>query len=352
MQPQQQLVDFDSQGNMLVPSVQSPNYNPGIAGWAIKKDGSAEFNNVVIRGATTQNGVALYYSGTPALGNLVVSIAASAGVDSFGNAYQAGLTVYTTDTLINIFGDDIVLNGANGSKAVLESGSNASLFLTPDPTTGPWFAGGMNSNIGGGNHPTTEIFSPTDSVNGNICSISLEGSSTADARTIILSACTFWNHTGTFQINSSDIGSGIQSMIAITANVTGITTTEQVIATVPSMKFVNGRSYKVVIWGLHQSTTASTYFLYRIRKGSATTSGTIYKDQVRIPTLPVASTNGAVSATFFLENTTGADITTALTLTGSVAAGTGIFAASAGNVASVTVEDQGLASQWPGDPIT
>ena len=35
-----------------------------------------------------------FYSGTPALGNLVVSIAQAAGTDGFGNAYQAGITSY------------------------------------------------------------------------------------------------------------------------------------------------------------------------------------------------------------------------------------------------------------------
>ena len=75
-------------------AIQSPNYVTGSAGWAIKQDGSAEFNNVTIRGGQIVGGTALYYSGTPAANNLVASISAAAGTDAFGNAYFAGFTEY------------------------------------------------------------------------------------------------------------------------------------------------------------------------------------------------------------------------------------------------------------------
>jgi hypothetical protein len=42
-----------------------------------------------------QSGV-FVYSSTPALGNLIASIASVAGVDNFGNVYQAGMTEYLT----------------------------------------------------------------------------------------------------------------------------------------------------------------------------------------------------------------------------------------------------------------
>ena len=82
---------------LRIPAIQSPDYAPGTAGWIVRIDGSAEFNNVTIRGGVVVSGVSLYYNGTPAAGNLVMSIAETAGTDSFGNAYLAGLTVYATD---------------------------------------------------------------------------------------------------------------------------------------------------------------------------------------------------------------------------------------------------------------
>ncbi|HEY6019824.1 MAG TPA: hypothetical protein VIY48_07935 [Candidatus Paceibacterota bacterium] len=94
MEPTQQPLAFDTQGNLIIPGVHSDNYVTGVSGWTINKDGSAEFNNVVIRGSEVLGGTALYYSGTPAAGNLVASISGAAGTDPFGNGYLAGVSVY------------------------------------------------------------------------------------------------------------------------------------------------------------------------------------------------------------------------------------------------------------------
>lgn len=84
------------------PAIQSPNFVTGSSGWTINSDGSAEFNNLTIRG--TFNGTdfimnatgVFFYSGTPALGNLLISLAPAAGTDSFGNAYEQGIAAYVT----------------------------------------------------------------------------------------------------------------------------------------------------------------------------------------------------------------------------------------------------------------
>ena len=75
-------------------AIQSQNFVAGSAGWQIEADGDAEFNDVIIRGSTTTQGTLLFYTGTPAVGNLFGSLSSSAGVDEFGNAYLAGITVY------------------------------------------------------------------------------------------------------------------------------------------------------------------------------------------------------------------------------------------------------------------
>lgn len=93
-------------------AIRSQDFESGSAGWTINADGSAEFNNVTIRGGTVVGGVALYYDGTPALGNLIMSIAAAAGTDDFGNAYVAGVGVYGTSntvTVRNSAGDSVRL---------------------------------------------------------------------------------------------------------------------------------------------------------------------------------------------------------------------------------------------------
>jgi hypothetical protein len=88
-------------GTVLIRSaIQSQNYIPGIAGWIIEADGDAEFNNLVVRGTfqgtrfiINNNGM-LFYSGVPANGNLIASIASIAGTDSFGNGFGSGVVTY------------------------------------------------------------------------------------------------------------------------------------------------------------------------------------------------------------------------------------------------------------------
>lgn len=88
-------------GGLVYPSIHSPNFVPGSSGWTINKDGSAEFDNLTIRG--TFQGVdflvntagAFFYSPTEGAGNLIASVTPQGGNDLFGNAYQAGVTAYT-----------------------------------------------------------------------------------------------------------------------------------------------------------------------------------------------------------------------------------------------------------------
>lgn len=85
------------QGALVRPAIKSPNFATGVSGWSINRDGSAEFNNLTLRG--TFNGTdytinslgAFFYSGAPAHGNLIASIASVAGTDAHGNAYPAGI---------------------------------------------------------------------------------------------------------------------------------------------------------------------------------------------------------------------------------------------------------------------
>lgn len=92
-------------GALVYPSIHSPNFVTGVSGWDIKKDGSAEFDNLVIRGTfdgtdwVINSAGEFYYSSTPAAGNLVYSNAQTGGTDGFGNAYLAGPTTYVTTNL-------------------------------------------------------------------------------------------------------------------------------------------------------------------------------------------------------------------------------------------------------------
>ncbi|MFJ6530878.1 hypothetical protein ACIQMZ_37230 [Streptomyces longwoodensis] len=96
-----QFQDELAAGTVLVrPALQSPDYVTGVSGWAVKLDGSAEFNNVTVRGATTVGGRALYYNGTPGPGTLLASISGTGGTDSYGNSYTSGFNVFGTNGAI------------------------------------------------------------------------------------------------------------------------------------------------------------------------------------------------------------------------------------------------------------
>lgn len=132
MMPQNPLVG----GSVLrIPAIQSPNYVAGTSGWALFADGSAEFNDVTIRGslvATTQ----LNYSGTPAAGNLVQSSGfTTAGTDGFGNNYVAGSATYASGFAVALTGGIVQfytgsLSGGWTSQGTLETDSDGDLQFT------------------------------------------------------------------------------------------------------------------------------------------------------------------------------------------------------------------------------
>jgi hypothetical protein len=137
-------------GSLVYPSIHSPNYAAGTSGWTIKKDGSAEFNNLTIRGTfdgtdfIINSGGAFFYSGTPAAGNLIASITSASGTDSFGNTYQQGITSYQGGAagyvkmlagLLNFSNSAGISTGNSGGSTTADTlafgsgGGLASLFL-------------------------------------------------------------------------------------------------------------------------------------------------------------------------------------------------------------------------------
>ena len=112
------------QGTLVRPAIKSPNYSAGVSGWSINKDGSAEFNNLTLRGTffgtnyIINSSGAFFYSGTPANGNLIVAIANASGTDSFGNTYTQGITLKNSGvmTVQNSGGaSTMTVGGANGT---------------------------------------------------------------------------------------------------------------------------------------------------------------------------------------------------------------------------------------------
>jgi hypothetical protein len=148
---------------LVRPALQSPDYQTGVSGWAIMIDGSAEFNNVTIRGATQVGGTSLYYSGAPALGNLLLSIAGAAGADEFGNNYVQGLGVYGADGQLSADGPNLTVTGSNGSAVSINTGGagQANLYLTPRDLGGTtWTPANAYTTLGASNRPGLGFISP------------------------------------------------------------------------------------------------------------------------------------------------------------------------------------------------
>jgi len=125
--------------NLVRAAIRSPNYVSGSSGWTINQDGSAEFNNIVIRGGTTVGGTALYYDGTPAFGNLIFSISNVAGTDPYGNQYPAGEASYGTPSGNDVSIKNGVLyfgpatNSVNSGSIQIGAFTNGELILTSPP---------------------------------------------------------------------------------------------------------------------------------------------------------------------------------------------------------------------------
>lgn len=81
-------------GALVYPSIHSPDFEHLIQGWTINKDGSAEFENLTLRGTFNGNDYIInsfglfIYDGPAALNTLILAMAGAPGTDEFGNAYS------------------------------------------------------------------------------------------------------------------------------------------------------------------------------------------------------------------------------------------------------------------------
>lgn len=180
-----QFQDDLAAGVVLVrPAFQSPDYVSGSSGWAVMLDGSAEFNDITIRGGTTVGGTALYYNGTPGAGTLLLSIAGAAGTDPYGNTYADGLTVHGANGTVNASTvstvPQIVWQHSSGSTIDIGVGGGSALAsLTPPDVTGvTWQPATLGSTTGsrlGTNTPSLYLTSPYNGASVSQSSITLYG---------------------------------------------------------------------------------------------------------------------------------------------------------------------------------
>lgn len=125
-------------GNLALPQFQSPNYVPGVSGWAVFKNGHAEFNDVVIRNGAIVGGSSLIYSSSTPAANTLLSSVSTVGVafqDSVGNWVLPGSVSYGPDTI-----------DGSGYVAIQQIVGQINFFLAPS-MTGP-FSWATGNSIG------------------------------------------------------------------------------------------------------------------------------------------------------------------------------------------------------------
>jgi hypothetical protein len=200
---------------LRIPAIQSPDFQAGSAGWIIRIDGSAEFNNVIIRGGVIVSGTSLYYNGTPAAGNLFMSISAAAGTDSFGNAYVKGLGLYGASGQLvakDTSGNVTTLSGNVGGGGLLAALPGLALQLaanTGDPATIGALDDGTHTNL------SLLLTSPSNAVGGvpgtNFSQINLIGPDSApceinlDAQVLQFQSATTMNAGGVIDSYAADV---------------------------------------------------------------------------------------------------------------------------------------------------
>lgn len=177
-------------GSTLIrPAIHSPDYVAGSTGWSINKDGTAEFNDVTIRGSVGIGGESFYYDPSPGVGNLVASIAANTGLDPFGNAHLSGFTSYDPD---------------QGSHISMSSGIGAYLDYKPQNVTGvDYLTGSLGSTIGASNRGGVQMTSPATSANSRRATYSMFGGGPTTNDTSILFSADRVNFSDDVEVTDS-----------------------------------------------------------------------------------------------------------------------------------------------------
>ena len=109
-------------------AIQSPDYVPGVSGWTINQDGSAEFNNLTIRGTfmgtdyEINTSGAFFYSGTPAAGTLIASTATGDIVDwydRFAASLNGGFVNLYSGSLAGGWSVTATIEGSTGAQGLI-----------------------------------------------------------------------------------------------------------------------------------------------------------------------------------------------------------------------------------------
>jgi hypothetical protein len=149
-------------GALVQQQIMSPNFSiQRKTGWAILKNGDAYFFNITASGEITatefegsdffiNSSGAYFYSGTPALGNLIDSITQANGTDQYGNAVYGGIVTYdpSTGQIAQLYNGQLLLfaNGVGSGGGIQSDIYAAQATFIDNGGTTQLYSGAINSN--------------------------------------------------------------------------------------------------------------------------------------------------------------------------------------------------------------
>lgn len=150
---------------------------------------------------------AFFYSGTPALGNLIASIASAAGTDSFGNVYVAGFGAYKSlnATIAQLFNGAVQISqhAASTAGGISTGGSDGSLFLFSPIQSG----GGTNAGLTL-NDSAHSSGGPFNMNYPSGLAANVQGAQLASFPNITVTAASLTQFSGNFAIPANDMVAG------------------------------------------------------------------------------------------------------------------------------------------------
>lgn len=286
------MIDFQNvivAGTTLIrDAIQSPDYVAGVSGWSVNKDGTAEFNDVTIRGE--------FIAQSPS--GAFVEISAGSSVAS-------------------ILLEPASLGGHSYSSAALfaDSGSSSASLSIEGP--------GMDANFA------------------TLYGITLISGPTLGDTTIDLNA-------SKVSINSTEIGLGYVTGVESAATLAGITTTETLALTTPSVTFAANRAFEITAQSLYTFSVATASNPgANFRKTNA--AGLVLSDIGRWNVTPGGAAVGYVNRCIFI--TGGSPVTAAIAMTLFTSTGTMSQVSTSGSPRRFDITDIGPASRYPNQKV-
>jgi hypothetical protein len=298
------------QGALVRPAIKSPNFQTGVQGWSINRNGSAEFNNVIIRGDFEVGNATTHFLITGTIpAELVTHYAPRVMISVAISQQSAGNYIYVG--LLNT-GSGSQVTGTVSAGVVVEYNE---LFAS----------GTQPTNFIGGDGSTT---------------FTAYGSGSAVEFNALVDLL------GAFQIDGRTQGRGNLWVAGSTNLAVGPAAGEQILYTGPSAVYVAGRCYELR-YSFLGATAAAGDITIAVRKGT-TTAGTQLAGE-RTGT-PVAARAETCRGWPRIRNATGSPVTTQVVLTATPNAGNGTYTSTTTSVGRFEAWDIGAAADFPNEP--